>query len=111
MLELIRGPRTRTCFVSAGATATVMMGLTVTVAGLVARFTTFDAARLKSTARRMALEEDRVGTMIRGCAGSKVMLMVSVVTAAPVVSTTFACCGLPLTITETLGGGWSRGML
>src|SRR5580658_4100895 len=102
MSELISGPRTRIGFVSGAPADTVTKGWMVTVGGLVAVFTTFDAARSKLMARRCALEDDRVGTMISGFFGSKVTLMVCVVTAAPVVSTTVAFVGTPLTMTEIL---------
>ena len=99
-LELIRGPRTRTGLVSGALVAAVKKGLTVTVGGLVAMFTTFEAARLKSIARRWALVDAKVGVMVSGWSGSKVTLIVCVVTAFPVVSTTFALVGTPPTMTE-----------
>src|ERR1700756_4757176 len=102
MLELISGPRTRIGFVSAGVVAAPMNGLVGTAGGLVAMVTTFEAARSKSKARRMALDDAKVGWMTGRWAGSKVTLTVWVVTALPVVSTTFAFVGTPLTMTEIL---------
>ncbi len=57
MLELISGPRTRIGLVSGALVAAVINGLMVTVGGEVAMFTTFEAARLKSMARRTALDD------------------------------------------------------
>src|SRR5271165_149905 len=100
--ELISGPRTRTGLLSGALVAAVMKGLTVTVGGLVAKFTTLEAARSKSRARRTALDDDWVGWMVSCWLGSRVTLIVCVVTAAPVVSTTVALTGTPLTMTEIL---------
>ncbi len=65
-----------------------MNGLTVTVAGLVAEFTEFEAGRSRLIASLWALDEVLVGTITRGLLGSKFTVTDTVVTAAPVGPTT-----------------------
>ena len=68
---------------------------------MVLRSTVPEAARSKSTVSSTALVDAKVGVMVGKLSGSNWMLMEYVLGAASVyASTTFAACGLPLTMTE-----------
>ena len=86
--------------VSAGAMPTVMNGLAVTVAGLVLVSMTFEAARLMSSARRIALYAPKLLTTTGWCAGSSFTATATVVSAAPPGNCSLTDCGTPPTSSD-----------